>query len=69
MRIYYAITPSFCNVTRYVNEGDYERVYCLVMDIVGDVQEAIEASSWCELHCIGDVYEHDDFTIVIIDDV
>ena len=65
---YYAITPSFSTVTRYVNEGDYNRIYDLVEDITNDALLAAAASSWCELATVGELYEHDLFTILIIDD-
>lgn len=32
-----------------------------------DPQTAIDASSWCELACIGEVYEHDKFTVEIVE--
>lgn len=70
MKIYYAITPKFCNYTRYVNEGDYDSVYSRIMTITdGDHDTSASASSWCELACIGEVYEDDRFTIEIIEDV
>ena len=28
---------------------------------------AIEASLWCEFACIGEVYEHDNFTIEVVE--
>lgn len=77
-KIYYAVTPSFCNVTRYANEGDFEKVYDLVREITSSMgneashKEAENASSWCEVASIGEVYEFDNFTeaftIEIIED-
>ena len=72
MKIYYAVKPLFCNVTRYAEEGDFDKVYDLVYEITQNPQEAIEASSWCELASVGEVYEFDNytesFTIEIIED-
>lgn len=68
MHIYYAITPAFSNVTRYVKEGDFENVYDKIFFITNDHHEAEEAAGWCEFHLIGDTYEHDLFTIEIIED-
>lgn len=66
--IYYAITPAFSTVTRYAKEGDYDNVYDKIFFITNDEQEAVEASSWCEFATIGDTYEHEQFTIEIIED-
>lgn len=67
--IYYAITSKRDKVTRYVKEGDYMTAYEIIMEITGDNHEDSEdASSWCELACVGETYEHDKFTIEIIED-
>ena len=72
--IYYAINPRFKttlpNITRYVSERQpHYRVYELLTKhgLAAD-QEAIEASSWCELAEIGETYEMDNFKIEVIDD-
>ncbi len=71
-KIYYAITPTrptiAKGVTRYVNKGDYDDVYNIILLLTEDAQAAINASNWCELACIGDLYEHDEFEIEIIED-
>ena len=72
--IYYAITPKFKttlpNITRYVSEREsHYRVYELLTKYgLAEEQEAIEASSWCELAEIGETYETDNFKIEVIDD-
>lgn len=72
--IYYAITPKFKttlpNITRYVSKREpHYRVYeLLIKHGLADEQEAIEASSWCELAAIGETYETDSFKIEVIDD-
>ncbi len=72
--VYYAITPKFKaalpNITRYVSEREsHYRVYELLRTYdLADEQEAIEASSWCELAEIGETYETDNFKIEVIDD-
>ena len=68
-KIYYAITPKFSNVTRYANENDFNSVYDKVMLITEDHDTAADASGWCELASVGEIYEHELFTIEIIDDV
>lgn len=35
--------------------------------LTGDTALAIEVMSWAELASIGDVYEHDDFTVEIVE--
>ena len=72
--IYYAITPRFKTTlpsfTRYVSERErHYRVYELLThySLAAD-QEAIEASSWCELAGVGETYEADNFKIEVIDD-
>lgn len=67
-KIWYAITPSFCNVTRYAEHKDFDHVYDLVMEITDNHETAASASSWCELASIGEIYEHDAFQIEIIED-
>ncbi len=68
-KIYYAITPSFCNVTRYVPAGDFNSVYDRIMFITDDNHDvAANAQGWCELAAVGEIYEDDNFTIKIIDD-
>lgn len=71
-KIYYAITPAFSTVTRYAEQGDFEKVYDLVFEITKSHDEAAAASSWCELASVGEIYEFDNFTeafrIEIIED-
>lgn len=74
-RIYYAITPKpNCGVaagyTRYVSEKEkhYKVAELLEEHGLADTQEAIEASSWCELAVIGDIYDGDRFTIEVIEE-
>lgn len=67
-KIYYAVTPKFCTVTRYADCKAFDKVYGLVMEITDDARKAINASSWCELACVGEIYDDDDFTIEVIDD-
>lgn len=67
-KVYYGVQPSFTNVIRWANEGDFDRVYELVIEITGDHYAAVEAASWCENATIGWTYEHELFTIYIVDD-
>jgi hypothetical protein len=47
-----------------VESNNVERkMFALLFDYVG-IDIAIDASSWCDLACVGDVYEHEMFTIV-----
>ena len=66
--IYYAITQKISTVTRYANEGDFESVIDKILFITNDIETAINVSSWCELASVGEVYEHDEFTVEIIED-
>lgn len=70
--IYFAITPKYgisAGVTRYISEKEkHYRVAELLEEYeLADTQEAIEASSWCELAEIGEVYDGDKFTIEVIE--
>ena len=72
--VYYAVAPTTqldtaAGRTRYANEGHYRDVYYMVMDITNDHMTAAEAEIWCEcVGTIGDFYEHDLFTIEIIEE-
>lgn len=66
-KVYYGIT--YVGVTRYVNEGNFESVYDKIMFISDNHELAAEVSSWCELASIGEVYEGDNFTVEIIEDI
>lgn len=70
--IYFAITPKSgiaAGYTRYVSkkEKHYRIAELLEEHGLADTQEAIEASSWCELAVIGEVYYGENFTIEVID--
>lgn len=66
-RIYYAITPTTINVTRYVKSPLHDLVYDRIMFLTEDHGTAEAAEAWCELASVGEVYEHDQFTIEIIE--
>lgn len=68
-KIYYAVKPQYSTITRYADEGDFEKVYDMIMELTDNHDEAANASSWCELASIGEIYESDDFTIEIIEDI
>ncbi len=54
-------------IFRYSCKKPYE-VYDLTDSMSApDPLIAIEASSWCELACIGEVYEHNNFTIEVLE--
>ncbi len=71
--IYFAITPK-CGIsagfTRYIPEKEkhYRVAELLEEHGLANTQEAIEASSWCELAEIGEVYDGDKFTIEVVED-
>ena len=67
-KIYYAVRPAFSTVPRFAEEGNSEKVYDLVMEITGDHNEAANASGWCDVATIGEVYNGDGFTVEIIED-
>lgn len=60
-KLKYSNTP---NVASYLK--DTEDVYDIIEDEFGS-DVAISASSWTELACVGEVYEHDQFTIEMVD--
>lgn len=66
--IWYAIIPKFSTVTRYAKEGEFEKVREMVLLITDNPETAIDVASWCELASIGEVYEHDQFAVEIIED-
>lgn len=43
----------------------YELIDCLLL--CHEPLIAIEASSWCELACVGEVYEYNNFTIEVLE--
>jgi hypothetical protein len=60
-KLKYSDTP---NVASYLK--DTEDVYEIIEDEFGpDV--AISASSWTELACVGEAYEHDKFSIEMVE--
>lgn len=70
-KIYYAISPTNSIVTgytRYANKGDSGKIYELVMGLIGNHKIATDASSWCELAAVGEVYYGGGFKIEIIED-
>ena len=74
-KVYFAITPKpeygiAAGYTRYVSAKEKHYVVAETLEEYGlaDTQEAIEASSWCELACVGDEYEGEKFTIEVIED-
>ena len=68
MNIYYAITPAFANVTRFVQEGRHDLVYDRIMFITNNHELAAEVSSWSENALVGEVYETDEFIVAVIED-
>jgi len=56
----------FCVYTeeREFHHDDPEAVFDWLNSQVG-TEEAIEASSWCELACVGEEYESDNFYITV----
>ena len=71
MKIYYAVTPNTGiahGYARYANEGDSKKVYDLVMELTNNHEIAADASSWCELASVGEIYESELFNIEIVED-
>lgn len=64
-KIYYDIFKKDSKTLHFVEQGDTDRVYSLIMLIADSHEEAIEAESWCELASVGETYEHELFTITI----
>lgn len=74
MAIYAEIKPSYTDVPRYRKVNDFYGIYDLVDTILQFEDEekqhkiAESAACWCETHCIGETYEHELFTITIVED-
>lgn len=71
-KVFYAITPKggiSAGFTRYVSEKEkhYKVAELLEEHGLADTQEAIEASSWCELAEVGEVFDGEKFTIEVIE--
>ena len=43
----------------------YDVYDAMIYEFRRTVEEAIEAESWCEIACIGEVYEGEDITITV----
>lgn len=75
MYLYAAITPTTCNVTRYRKISEYYEIYELIYGLL-DGEETAEychtiaedVACWCETHFLGETYEHEAFTVTIIED-
>lgn len=62
---------------RIIKSGSPRAVYYDLVEIIfnkdsKNVTEEIhticaDAEGWCELACVGDIYEHDEFVIEVID--
>lgn len=71
--IYFAITPKEgigAGYTRYISakEKPYRVAELLEEHGLADTLEAINASSWCELAEIGEVFDGEKFTIEVIEE-
>ena len=73
--LYAAITPTTCNVTRYRKINEFYEIYELIYALLDEEETeeechyiAEDAACWCETHFEGETYEHEAFTITIIDD-
>ena len=74
MYLYAAITPTTCNVTRYRKISEFYEIYELIHGLLEDeyTEEechyiAEDVACWCETHFENDTYEHELFTVTIID--
>lgn len=75
MKLYAAITPTTCNVTRYRKISEFYEIYELIHGLLEDeyTEEechyiAEDVACWCETHFLGETYEHELFTVTIIED-
>lgn len=73
--LYAAITPTTCNFTRYRKINEFYEIYELIYALLDEEETeeqchyiAENAACWCETHFEGETYEHEAFTITIIDD-
>ena len=75
MAVYAGIQPIWTNVTRYRKYNAYYEIYSLIRNIVDDAlgeeeghKIAESAACWCETHFVGETYEHELFTIELVED-
>ena len=75
MYLYAAIQPTNCNVTRYRKISEYTEIYELIYGLLDEelTEEechyiAEDVACWCETHFENDTYEHELFTVTIVDD-
>lgn len=74
MALYAAIKPTGTNVTRYRKINEFYEIYELIYALLDEEETeevchyiAEDVASWCETHFENDTYEHDLFTVTIID--
>ena len=75
MYLYAAITPTTCNVTRYRRISEYYEIYELIYSLLEKEEPdeychrtAEDVACWCETHFLGETYQHELFTVTIIED-
>lgn len=75
MALYAAIKPATIDFERYRKVDEYYEIYYLVRFLVDDFlnekeahQVAESAACWCETHFEGETYEHEHFTITLVED-
>ena len=75
MALYAAIKPATIDYERYRNVNQYYEIYELVRFLIDDflpLEEAHRiaesAACWCETHFEGETYEHEHFTITLVED-
>ena len=69
LRTYFKLERDgyYCAVYAPATNKGATRIYDYIDDLVG-TEEAINASSWCELAEIGERYEGDGFTITVVEE-
>lgn len=67
-RIYYEVTPKFINFPRYAARGNFQHIYDLLHQITGSHECSYKVAKWCENAEVGQVFIHNLFEIVVIED-
>lgn len=66
--IYYAIQPHFSLMPRYTAENRFDLVEDRILFITDNPDLAKEAADWCKNNTVGAKWNHELFTIEIIED-
>lgn len=64
-KVYYEVYEKEKDIWHCIDKDDIEEVYHVIMDITGDHDAATSAEAWCDLASIGEIYDHEKFSVEI----